>query len=220
MERSEATHVGVGSALLATGGIGLAILLPLTAAAKEGPWTTWWFLTLAPISCALGLTGFYMLTAVYTGAWLPRTALERRFTPRLVWSDTSVVRADEKAVVFRVGIGNEGRDNLDDAVVNLVVPSFVTRIWRSEESGERFREPGDQSTTPESLLDDDAGRPIASTSWLGRMDFPGRTYRVMFFRAEMDTVRGFPARVLVVGPALDEGFTHYFTVEADAGPPG
>jgi len=77
MEKSEATHVAVGSAALGVGGVALSIMIPLAAAAKPHPWTATWFLVPSCVAGVLGLSGFYLLLAVFTGWPLPQTASDR-----------------------------------------------------------------------------------------------------------------------------------------------
>ena len=137
MERSDATHVGVGSALLATGLVGVTILVPLAVAAKNQPWTAPWFLALLGITASLACAGFYMLLAVYSGWWLPRTHLDRVFSPKIVL-DSATARVDSGMVMLHLGLRNDGRGNVRRAVVNLVVPTFVTALHRCDVRGEQL----------------------------------------------------------------------------------
>src|SRR5436190_1876180 len=109
MERSDATHVAVGATFLAVGGVILGILIPLTAAAKKHPWTAAWFVAPATIAGLLGLIGLYMLVAVYTGWWVPTTASAREAAVDLRMEQASVLRVDERKVLFQLGFRNRGR---------------------------------------------------------------------------------------------------------------
>src|SRR4051794_17557523 len=95
MDRSEGTQVAVGGALLGTGGVVIAILVPLAVAASGDPWFAAWFLIPCVLASLVAVTGFYMLAAVYTGWPLPTTSAARAAAPDLVWLGSRVVPMDE-----------------------------------------------------------------------------------------------------------------------------
>jgi len=200
MDRSDGTHVAVGSAFLGVGGVGLSIMIPLAAAANPHPWTAVWFLIPACVAGVLGLMGFYILAAVYTGWRLPSTASERAAAPDLRVESVAILNVYEGAsgpqVVFQVGIANDGRGDVTNASVNVCVPLLVRELIRSDDSGGRLG------------VGADLVGAIAATDkvryWnIAGQTFSGRTSYVLPFRAGMGTAERFAVDVKIVSVDLD-----------------
>jgi hypothetical protein len=210
MDKSEAASISVSGILLGIGGVMLSIVFPLAAAVDPPALTAWWFLALSSIGGALALVGTYMVVAVYAGCWLPATARERAFRPRLQDAEAHVLRLDENDAVFRIALYNAGRGNVDGALLNVVVPDFITELHRCSETGVTGLEEhkGAYSSTPEALLEDDPD--VGSIYWNGNVSFPGRMHRLIFFRATLTSLRDFPVRLEITAPELETPFNKRF----------
>jgi hypothetical protein len=205
VERSDATHVAVGGTFLGSGLVTTGILVPLAAAAKPHPWHAAWFLVPSSIAGGIGLLGFYMLIAVYTGWPLPRTHSEREAAPRLTAENAYVVRAYGRVVIFQVGFKNEGRGDLDAATVNVLVPNFAIALARCDSSGNSIDSRGRAEPTSESVTVDEHGKPLPSVFWDERLDFPGRVSRPIYFRVTLAGDQAeLPVVVKVTAPPLDD----------------
>lgn len=186
MERSDATHVSVGVALVGIGSVMVAILIPLAVAAKQHPWGTTWFLIPLAIAALLGLLGIYMVVAVYTGWRLPKTASERQSAADLRVQEVQIVQRVGAFLVFRVGFRNYGRGDVSNATVNVIVPDFASTFALCSEAGAPIKG-GAISRTSESIWSDDAGNPIDSCYWANAgVSFAGRTSVVMHFLASVE----------------------------------
>jgi hypothetical protein len=206
MDRSDATHVAIGSAFLGVGGVGLSILIPLAAAARPHPWTAAWFIAPACVAGVLGLAGFYMLLTIYTGWWLPPTASERAAVADLrveAIEILSVYTTPETQVLFRVGLNNRARRDVTNATLNVLVPDFVRAICQSKDGGRIGQD--SHAVTAESIQEDGAGNPIGSRYWNRiELTFPGRTAYPMDFRASLPTPQLFRVLVRVVSADLPD----------------
>jgi hypothetical protein len=211
MERSDAIHVTVAGIFLGVGGVGLTILIPLAAAVKPHDWTAAWFLI--PTCCmgALAVAGLYMIGAVYRGWPMPETASERVFAPDLRAIEAHVTKVDGDGVLIRIALRNYGRGNINDALVNVVLPAFFTSIRRCAEDGGLGHHQGAWSTTSENL---GTGRLQTSIYWNGNVSFPGRMSRIIFFRAPLSdpSVRTFPLRLEVTAVELERALDQRFTI--------
>lgn len=202
MERSDATHVAVGSALFGISGVALSILIPLAVAAKSDPWGEPWFLAPSIISGVLGLAGLYMLAAVYTGWWLPTTASERVTRADLVDHGVEIIRRKDDFLVFQIGFENRGRLDIPKAVVNVTVPAFVASLGLCNLKGEALAG-GTYSPTRASFFDEDEQDALF---WNGYVDFPGRSSHPLYFRAILLEVRDVPIRWNVISVELPEEY--------------
>jgi hypothetical protein len=138
--------------------------------------------------------GIYMIVGgVYLGWWTPATALERAFQPNLSHADAWVTRVEGDDVIFRIGVVNTGRDNLDDAIVTVSVPDFVSAMQRCSADGVTG-------------LDEHRGSfwREGERFWNGNVSFPGRITRLIFFRVALDEVRNFSVRLQIYAPALND----------------
>jgi hypothetical protein len=203
MDRSDATHVAVGAAFLGVGGVGLSIMIPLAAAVKPHPWTAGWFLAPSCVAGALGLVGLYMLLAIYTGWWLPRTASERAAVVELrveAIEILSVYSTPETQVLFRVGLNNRARRDVTNATLNVLVPNFVAALCQSDERGGRIGE-NSRAVTSESIQQDSDG----SRYWhKDGLTFSGRTAYPMDFRASLPAPQSFRVLVRVVSADIPD----------------
>lgn len=216
--RSDGTRIGLGGTLAALGGAGLVALCIYAAeAAASSPdrpsaWGETWFQVLFGTSAALAVLGAYILTSVMIGLPFPATRLERIMQPRLTGTEARAARVDGTDVVFQIGTYNAGRANVDGAMVNVVVPEYINELHRCSENGEigRPEHKGGCSGVPESLV---PGQPdLGSIYWNGNVSYPGRTHRVVYFRAVMSEPRGFPMRLEITSPELDESLERRFDI--------
>jgi hypothetical protein len=193
--------------------VALSILLPLAAAAKQHPWTAIWFLAPASAAGALAVIGFYIVAAVYVGWPLPPTAAEKALTPQLRAIDA---RFDGMTlgghVTFQLHLDNPGRVDITNALINVVAPNFVLKLYRRKETGDTHPDDGSYSETSVSLIADDAGKPLPSIYWNGNVTFPGRTHRFLFFSAVMKEPRSFPIRVGITAESLSEPLSAHFEI--------
>jgi hypothetical protein len=180
MHRSDGINVAVGGLLVGISAVILGLLSPTAAA-------------IVAIACAA--TGIYMIVGgVYLGLPTPTTAVERALAPRLRSIGARVTRIVAGDPVFSIRIQNTGRDDLNDALINLTVPDDFHSLKRCTASGEVNR--------PEhrgSFWDEDGQK-----FWNGTVAFPGRSLSVFYFRATLPTVHDFSVTFKVHSPALDE----------------
>jgi len=204
MGKGDAIHVSVGAALLA---IGAGAILTLLIYEAQSPhthlWHTAWFLAAFTVAAFLTTTGIYILAALYLPLPLPPTRGERIASPRLQPRDAHVVEAKGSQVIFGLGFYNSGADELENAVVNVVVPDFVSQLERCNERGAALAE-GTWSYTPESIAIDDQDRPLPSVYWNGRVTFPGQVSRLIFFRATLSPLQDIPVKLLIMGAGLQK----------------
>ena len=200
MHRSEGVNVAAAAILLGIGAVILGLLAPIAAAIVAGV-------------CIVA--GLYVLGGIYVGWWLPTTAVERLFRPNLRDLEASIVKVSDPQVILRVGLYNAGRDNVPDAILNVVVPEFITEIHRCAEDGEIGREEhkGTFSRTPEPLIQDQPK--LHSIYWNGNVSYPGRTHRVAYFRVTMPETRDFPVRLEITAPGLEEPFHARFELSPE-----
>jgi len=197
MERSEGANLAVGALLIGIGAVILGLLAPVAAAVVAGV-------------CAF--VGAYLIVGgVYLGWPSFTTAAERVFRPRLVNASSRLVQTD-RGIVFELAALNEGRDDLIDANLNVVVPTFVTKLDRCSAHG--------QVGLPEHKGAFFPGR--QEGFWHGTVTFPGRMTRIVYFRAEMEPVRDFWVRWKVIAPVLNPTLEETFclTPLAEPLPPG
>jgi hypothetical protein len=204
MEQSDSIHIAVGGILLGVGGVALSILAGLAAAASaqatpNHPWTAIWFLAGSSGAGALGLMGLYMTVAVYAGWKLPRTAHERRFQPRLRVAESRVLKTEDDDVVFGIKFANDGRGDIDRALLNIVAPRLLS-LDRCSEAGEIWQAVGSWSRAPAELEPADED----SVVWGGYVGYRGRTHTVVYFRARTRALSGFPIRLQVTADELAE----------------
>ncbi len=196
MDRSEGINVAVGALLVGVAAVILGLLAP-TAAAVVG--------------AVSFVCGAYLIVAVYAGWPTLTTAAQRVYKPRLVDAEASVRGfPPDGSVVFQIGAVNTGRGNLDDAYLNVVVPSFITRMERCTQDGECGR---DEHKGAFSFG--------AERYWNGNLSFPGRMSRVVFFRVwgkPHEPLRDFIVRFKVFSPLLDEPLEQEFEIAVSTPP--
>lgn len=220
------TRIGAGGALF---GIGFAGTLALLIYASEvgrsvtggSVWGDKWFLGFFAFALAVGLIGVYLLAAVWFGFPTWTTAIERAFQPRLIDTNAEAHRlVHPDYVVVKIGTINAGRGNVTRAMVNVVVPDFITQIDRCGEDGGTGnpRHDGESAHTSEALIRYQPNR--GSIFWNGYIDFPGRTARVTYFRLMMPGMRhDFPLRLRITSPELEEPIEEQFHIRASAQSP-
>lgn len=189
----------------------LGILIPLAAAAREHPWGEAWFLIPTIVAGCLGLAGLYTLAAVYAGWWLPQTAVERIGQPRLSDAVIRQVGMDGKLLVFEVGVKNEGKEDVPNGIVNLLVPDWATNLARSSDGGSPIHV-GSVLHTAETL-DGQHG----SWYWTGTEVFPGVTAKLLYFRVKLPEARNLPIKLKVSSSALAEPFEQVQILEVRHG---
>jgi hypothetical protein len=167
--------------LLGAGVIGLSVVLPLAAGAKQpDPWTAFWFLLPCSIAGLCTVLGSYILLAIYTGWSLPRTAGERESAPDLHTQDIRLRHLRGNEYVLELGYINEGGGDVRDAMLNVLVPDFVSPFQRCLDDGTPIAE-GGLAHTSESLMIDASGVPIESSYWNGPVTFPAHAARPLHF---------------------------------------
>lgn len=202
MDRSEATNVAVSSALLGTGGIALAIVIPLAAGVQPHPWTASWFLAPACFFGALGLVGFYGLMALYTGWPLPVTAVERELAAELHIEPIQIEAQQNGAVRFQVGLRNDGGSDIANATVNIVVPSFIRTMYEADYRGVPARKQGNVTPTAESIQRV-GGQDLPSIFWSESLGIPAGAAMPRYFVVEFDGApQVFEVRVRIRAAAL------------------
>lgn len=206
MERSDATHLAVAAILLGVGGVGLSILAPLTASADSPDWTAVWFLASAAAFGLFSALGVYVVVAVYVGWPLPPTAAQRAFRPNLADLKARIRHRDERHAIVEISVRNRGRGDLNDALVNLIVPEFVDEVERCTADGG----PGRPEHAGAFWKEDEK-------FWNGNVSFPGRMVRLLFFRLTMPADRDFSMRLKVFSPTLPEIFERSFMPEMEGG---
>jgi hypothetical protein len=187
MDRSEGTTLAVGALLVGVGAVILGLLAP-TAAAVVG--------------AICGVAGIYMVASVYTGWPTFRTATDRVFQPKLSEARAEYRRHINDDVVFLIRVENSGRDNLNNALVNVVVPDFVRSLKRSTADGDVGRE---EHRGVFSIEDE--------RFWSGDVSFSGRMTTFIFFRASLPSLRDFAVRFKVFSPELDELFEAHLHIQ-------
>jgi len=200
------------------GGAGVVTLLIYAADPKAVAWCQPWFVATFSVSAVLAAMGLYVLAAVsYAPLPLPPTRGAREAMPRLFIADPHVLKVDdlsfEPAVIFEIGVANDGRTDVENAIANLLAPDFFVRLERCNRDGEVI---GGGSCAPssESVTEDDQG----SIYWNGRVSFPGRVSRVLVFRgtlhsATLDPPEDFPVRLRIVAAELPQEVVKDLVVE-------
>ena len=212
MGLQDGTRIGAGGALFGIGFAGtLALLIYASEVARSDTggsvWADIWFLAFFAFAIAVGSLGVYLLAAVWFGWPTWTTAIERAFQPQLV--DTTAVAhrlVHPNFVVVKIGTYNAGRGNVEDALVNVLVPDFITDIQRCDERGGighplHMTIPG--THTSEGLIPYQPS--VGSIYWDGRVSFPGRIALIAYFLLAMPGMRhDFPLRLKITAPELQE----------------
>jgi hypothetical protein len=121
MRRSDGTNLAIGGILVGISAVMLGLLSPAAAVAVAG---------------VCGILGLYVIVGgVYLGWWTPATAVERALQPNLRDAEAEVFLVQDKHVFFQIGVYNSGRDNLDGAHLNVIVPEFVSEMHRCTVEG-------------------------------------------------------------------------------------
>jgi hypothetical protein len=217
----DGTRIGIGGGLF---GIGFAGTLALLIYASEvslsdegrSVWGEPWFLGFFAFAIFVGLMGAYFLAAVWSGWPTGSTAIERAFQPRLMDTTVEAYRlVHPHYVVVKIGTINAGRGNIDGALVNVLVPDFITEIDRCGEDGGTGHPHhlGGVDHTSETLITYQPNR--QSIYWNGNISFPGRIARIAYFRLKKPGMRhDFPLRLRIVSPELKEPFDQQFHIRA------
>jgi hypothetical protein len=172
----DGTRIGMGGTLFGIGfGATLALLIyasGLSRSEKGGSaWGETWYIGFFAFAIVVALVGVYFLFAVWSGFQTGSTAIERAFQPRLV--DTTAeahLLVPPDYVAVKIGTINAGRGNVDEALVNVLVPEFITLIDRCDELGGRGHM-GSFSHTTEALIPYQPN--LGSIYWNGNVSFPG-----------------------------------------------
>jgi hypothetical protein len=207
-------------------GIGFAGTLALVIYASQvslsdkggSVWGAAWFMGFFAFAILVALIGVYFLVAVWSGLPTGATGIERAFQPRLV--DTTAeahVLVPPNYIVVKIGLRNAGRGNVD-ALVNVLVPDFISQIDRCDERGGigyPLHMGGAAAHSSEALIRYQPN--LGSIYWNGTIDFPGRIARIIYFRLEMPGMRhDFPLLLKITAPELDEQVEQRFHIHASA----
>lgn len=143
----------------------------------------------------------YMLIAIYAGWPLPRTASEREHATDLRFIEAHALRVDDGRIVFQVAFRNDGRGDVENALVNVVVPRRLEYLHRVRENGTSHPDDGGRSETDEYL----PGGDEMSLYRNGNITFPGRISRIAYFAGAMSLQHDFPIRIKPCGPTPARG---------------
>jgi hypothetical protein len=209
----------MGSALLGIGFAGMLALLIYASGADlshedASVWGEWWYRITFGVSVAMAAVGAYYLGAVWFGWPTWSTAIERALQPRLVNTTAEAhLLVHPDYVVVKIGSVNAGRGNIDGAMLNVLVPEFITEMERCDERGGTGHRDhmGGTSHTPEALIPYQPN--LGSIYWNGNLSYPGRFARIAFFRLRMPGLpHDFPLRLKVSAPELDEPVDEVFHI--------
>ena len=161
-----------------------------------GNWCT------AAIATLFSVGGVLVATAI--GLALSMVRVERRLAPDLRLERIDMVRSAARTTVVQAGFINPGRSDISGATINVLVPDYCERIFRSDSTGRRRASGhGSMATTSESL-DGFYGSIYWDETGL---DFPGSVARPLYFvvvmRQGIDE-RRFPILVRVSSSAIED----------------
>jgi hypothetical protein len=180
VENPHTTHLAAGGTLLGFGGGGLLALLIYQATPNANAWNAVWFLLAFSFLAALTAFGAYLFSAAtYVSLLpLPRTRYERENAPDVKVESFQLLGTDPSGKVrFQIGLANDGRGDVMNAGMNVLVPDWVGKVYRSGAPG------GSCLSTPEPTL---VGQSGGSVYWNETgLNIYGRHSYLLSFEAEV-----------------------------------
>jgi len=134
---------------------------------------------------------------------VPRTRYERENAPDLRVKSFTLKQTDPGGVVvFEIGLANEGRGDVHNATINVLVPDFANSVRLLGGTGVWL-------TTPEPTIPGANGGSIYWTQT--NMVFPGRNAVLLDVEVQLLPLRDFPVRVKLLSSDLREPIAAWTT---------